>query len=70
MNEPLRKRVEVVLDMALTTVSSLSEAFTSGAPVFDEDVYGGLEKAKDLDVIEADNNEKSSIGGEGPQENS
>ena len=31
-NEALQRRVEAVLDMAVTTVSSLSEAFTSGAP--------------------------------------
>ncbi|KAH6897627.1 mRNA 3'-end-processing protein YSH1 [Coprinopsis sp. MPI-PUGE-AT-0042] len=32
-SDSLRKRVEAVLDMALTTVSSLSEAFSSGMPV-------------------------------------
>ncbi|KIK09790.1 hypothetical protein K443DRAFT_671113 [Laccaria amethystina LaAM-08-1] len=32
-NEALRKRVEAVLDMAVTTVSSLTESFFSGAPV-------------------------------------
>ncbi|THH09810.1 hypothetical protein EW145_g1768 [Phellinidium pouzarii] len=32
-NEVLRKRVEAVLDMALTTVSSLSESYTSGVPL-------------------------------------
>ncbi|OBZ68279.1 hypothetical protein A0H81_11972 [Grifola frondosa] len=31
-NEALKKRVEAVLDMALPTVSSLNEAFTSGIP--------------------------------------
>lgn len=33
----LRKRVEAVLDMALTTVSSLNESFTSGTPLVSED---------------------------------
>lgn len=35
-NEALRKRVEAVLDMAVTTVSSLTESFTSGVPAFVE----------------------------------
>ncbi|KXN90836.1 Endoribonuclease YSH1 [Leucoagaricus sp. SymC.cos] len=36
-NEALKKRVEAVLDMAVTTVSSLSEAFSSGVPVAKDD---------------------------------
>ncbi|KZP17938.1 Metallo-hydrolase/oxidoreductase [Athelia psychrophila] len=32
-NDALRKRVEAVLDMALSTVSSLTESFISGAPI-------------------------------------
>ncbi|KAH9892899.1 mRNA 3'-end-processing protein YSH1 [Cubamyces lactineus] len=32
-SESLRKRVEAVLDMAVTTTSSLSEAFTAGVPL-------------------------------------
>ncbi|KAF8971137.1 beta-lactamase-like protein [Flammula alnicola] len=47
-NDALKKRVEAVLDMALTTVSSLSESFVSGAPVVAEDV--GLSKEK-ADVL-------------------
>lgn len=35
-SETLKKRVEAVLDMALTTISSLSESFVSGAPAVDE----------------------------------
>jgi len=35
--ETLRKRVEAVLDMALTTVSSLAESFVSAVPVSGED---------------------------------
>ena len=41
-NDTLKKRVEAVLDMALTTVSSLSESFVSGAPVVAEEI--GLAK--------------------------
>ncbi|KAF8069967.1 beta-lactamase-like protein [Lyophyllum atratum] len=44
-NETLRKRVEAVLDMAVTTVSSLSESFTSKAPIEEEDVT-----MKEIDV--------------------
>jgi cleavage and polyadenylation specificity factor subunit 3 len=44
-NETLKKRVEGVLDMALTTISSLSESFMSGAPVIAEDV--GLSQKQD-----------------------
>lgn len=38
-HEPLRKRVEAVLDIALSTVSSLAESFASSMPlaVFDDD---------------------------------
>lgn len=32
-NEALKKRVEAVLDMAVTTVSSLTESFTAGTAV-------------------------------------
>ena len=41
-NDALKKRVEAVLDMALTTVSSLYESFVSGAPVVAEET--GLAK--------------------------
>jgi len=37
-NETLRKRVEAVLDMAVTTVTSLSSAFTSGVSLSGEEV--------------------------------
>lgn len=36
-SESLKRRVEAVLDMAVTTVSSLSEAFTAGVPLQMED---------------------------------
>lgn len=41
-NEALKKRVEAVLDMAVTTVSSLAESFQSGVPVASKDA--SLEK--------------------------
>ncbi|KAH7888842.1 beta-lactamase-like protein [Phlebopus sp. FC_14] len=41
-NEMLRKRVEVVLDMAILTVSSLTESFQSGVSMIHEEP--GLEK--------------------------
>ncbi|KAG6819124.1 endoribonuclease ysh1 [Arthromyces matolae] len=36
LNEPLRKRVEAVLDMAVTTVTSLAESFTPGSSAEEE----------------------------------
>ncbi|KAF8135737.1 beta-lactamase-like protein, partial [Boletus edulis] len=36
-NEVLRKRVEAVLDMAVTTISSLTQSFQSGASVLEEE---------------------------------
>ncbi|KAL6310461.1 beta-lactamase-like protein [Sparassis latifolia] len=36
-NDALRKRVESVLDMAVSTIASLSEAFTSGVPLLSEE---------------------------------
>lgn len=36
-NEALKRRVEAVLDMAVTTVSTLSEAFSSGVAVTGDD---------------------------------
>lgn len=38
-SESLKRRVEAVLDMAVTTVSSLSEAFTAGVPLQMEDAH-------------------------------
>jgi len=42
-NDALRKRVEGVLDMAVTTVSSLTESFQSGASVVQEEAVVGKE---------------------------
>ncbi|KAH9839402.1 beta-lactamase-like protein [Rhodofomes roseus] len=36
-SEQLKRRVEAVLDMALSTVSSLNESFTSGVPLLSEE---------------------------------
>ncbi|KIM69328.1 hypothetical protein SCLCIDRAFT_19933 [Scleroderma citrinum Foug A] len=41
-NEVLRKRIEVVLEMAVSTISSLTELFKSSAPMMNEE--DGLEK--------------------------
>jgi len=49
-NDALKKRVEAVLDMAVTTVSSLSEAFSSGALVASDNA--GLLLDKDRDLME------------------
>ncbi|KIM45434.1 hypothetical protein M413DRAFT_442111 [Hebeloma cylindrosporum] len=60
-NETLKKRVEAVLDMALTTVSSLSESFVSGAPVVAEEM--GLAKENSqipLSKVEKEGNETES----------
>jgi cleavage and polyadenylation specificity factor subunit 3 len=45
-SEVLRKRVEAVLDMAITTVSSLSESLTSGLPVKDEESQAPSQKTE------------------------
>lgn len=42
-SEVLKKRVEAVLDMAVTTVSSLTESFQSGTFVLQEDAVVGKE---------------------------
>ncbi|KAF9522663.1 beta-lactamase-like protein [Crepidotus variabilis] len=47
-SDTLKKRVEAVLDMALTTVSSLSESFVSGIPVVSDDVALGLSQQDKL----------------------
>lgn len=42
-SETLRKRIETVLDMAVSTISSLTELFKSSAPMMNEE--GAVEKA-------------------------
>jgi len=52
-NETLRKRVESVVDMALTTVSSLSEMYSgSTSSAVNDVVIKPLEKTPDPDVPE------------------
>ncbi|GLB45057.1 putative CPSF73-100_C [Lyophyllum shimeji] len=50
-NETLRKRVEVVLDMAVTTVSSLAESFTSKVLAEEE---GAIENEEDVAMVAGD----------------
>lgn len=45
-NDTLKKRVESVLDMAVTTVTSLAESFTSAEPLTVEDPADLTEKEK------------------------
>ncbi|KAH7924266.1 Metallo-hydrolase oxidoreductase [Leucogyrophana mollusca] len=47
-SEALRKRVETVLDMAVSTVSSLTESFTSGEPLTTEDIGSKPDNPKTL----------------------
>ncbi|KAG6885161.1 endoribonuclease ysh1 [Termitomyces sp. T159_Od127] len=54
-NEPLRRRVEAVLDMAVTTVSSLAESFTPGGLGEEE----SFEKAK-LSMVDVEKPDKES----------
>ena len=46
-NEALQKRVETVLDMALSTVSSLNESFTAGTSLSSDEIPP-IEKDKDV----------------------
>ncbi|KAF5338507.1 hypothetical protein D9611_013233 [Ephemerocybe angulata] len=63
-HEPLRKRVEAVLDMALTTVSSLSESFTSGAPVDAAIEEALVEKSKSLSLETQDGDAAPTTNGD------
>lgn len=60
-NEALKRRVEAVLDMAVTTVSSLSEAFSSGAPVASDDASLTLDKGSGSEkaVVEQERTESA-----------
>ena len=49
-SDTVRKRVEAVLDMAITTVSSLTESFTTGVNVAPEDADPKQEKSTSPDV--------------------
>jgi cleavage and polyadenylation specificity factor subunit 3 len=51
-NDALKKRVEAVLDMAVTTVNSLSESFiTAGVPVVTDEAGLAKEKTVELAAI-------------------
>jgi cleavage and polyadenylation specificity factor subunit 3 len=64
-NESLKKRVEAVLDMAVTTVSSLTESFTSGVPVPDENARLSRDKGQSDASTEYPISQDSSITKEG-----
>jgi len=53
-NETLRKRVESVVDMALTTVSSLSEMYSGSASAANDAMTKPAEKMPDAGVSEAE----------------
>ena len=56
--------MEAVLEMAVTTVSSLAEAFTAGkTALLDENIYGGTEKE-----LEKSGSGMEVTGGEGEGE--
>ena len=57
-NEQLRKRVESVLDMALTTVTSRAEAYESDAPT--------IESERKMKLAELEQLERTKIESSGP----
>jgi len=68
-HESLRKRVETILDMAVSTVSSLAESFMSGIPLGSED--GVLNKNKASIPAEVEAQDKNAKGqGDIPMGNS
>lgn len=56
-HEALRKRVETILDMAVSTVSSLSESFMSGVPVGNDDGVLNKDKAEASQKVGTPNKE-------------
>ncbi|KIP11636.1 hypothetical protein PHLGIDRAFT_99467 [Phlebiopsis gigantea 11061_1 CR5-6] len=65
-NSALRKRVETVLDMALSTVSSLSESFVSSEPLTAEEAAPATEKEKEGSVGEQPTQPKAGPSNEVP----
>ncbi|KZT29191.1 Metallo-hydrolase/oxidoreductase [Neolentinus lepideus HHB14362 ss-1] len=57
-HDVLRKRVESVLEMALSTVGSLTETFVSGAPLSSEEGALSKEDPKVKDIVVGDENDK------------
>lgn len=49
-SDTVRRRVEAVLDMAITTVSSLAESFATGVSVSPEDADPKQEKSNHTDT--------------------
>ncbi|KIM78904.1 hypothetical protein PILCRDRAFT_75071 [Piloderma croceum F 1598] len=66
-HEALRKRVETILDMAVSTVGSLSESFMSGVPVGSDD--GVLNKDKAEASQEVGTLNKEAVGADVAQVN-
>ncbi len=62
-SEALRRRVEAVLEMAVSTVSSLSESFASGAP--EEFTSSRIHKQK-ADVSPSDGASQAVVDHESP----
>ncbi|OCH95063.1 Metallo-hydrolase/oxidoreductase [Obba rivulosa] len=68
-SEALRKRVESVLDMAVSTVNSLSETFTSGVALSSEEVVSPLEKDKTGSPMRAEpDTSPKEVDGSAPEE--
>jgi len=55
-SDTVRKRVEAVLDMAITTVSSLTDSFITGVSMTPEDADPKKEKSTLLDDAHGDTN--------------
>lgn len=64
-HEALRKRVETILDMAVSTVSSLTESFMSDIPLGGDDAVLSKEKEKTpQDAITTDAEKMTSGSGQ------
>jgi len=61
-HEVLRKRVENILDMAVSTVSSLTESFMSGVPLGGEDAV--LSKDKGMTTQDAGASDTNTVDDE------
>ena len=61
-NEQLRKRVESVLDMALTTVTSLAEAYESDAPTLEAERTEKLTALEQMERSKIESADSEEIG--------
>ncbi|TCD67440.1 endoribonuclease ysh1 [Steccherinum ochraceum] len=59
-SESLQRRVEAVLDMALSTVSSLDESFTTGLSLVTDDTLPATESQQDVEMAKS-NEEKPEV---------